>query len=682
MKYFVRMVKRVPKTAAPAGLETAFPASEFERFAKVYVPATNAAYTYGVRDPFVRRGSVVWVHFFGRKTVLALVASVGTEQPDFAVKVAAPHASGYVFPERYMETLEWCSRYYASPVPTALRTFWPADFPKFLDALLVQAEETPPKKFERSVEPPLTAEQEAAMQALSPMLFGGGFRGALLHGVTGSGKTRIYEELAGIALNSGRKVLILVPEIGLTPQNAKRFSDFLGEPVIVLHSSLSAPEKRAGWLKILRGEARIVLGTRSALLTPFAFDMVVLDEEHDGSFKQNETQPLYHCRELAFHIAYKFGAFVLLGSATPSLETFAYAKRGNLKYVELKNRATSVSLPQVKVVDMKQNRQQRGIMLSAELRDSLTETLAKGNQAIILMNRRGYSKSRVCSECGETFYCKHCHIPVVYHKQYRALLCHYCGLLYPLTAACPSCGSPKYEFVGGAIEKLEEEISEWLPAAKILRMDRDTTQNVGTAAKILESFRAREFNVLLGTQMVAKGHDFPGVQLVGVVGAESGSPDFRSSERLFQLLSQTAGRAGRASEGGKVILQTRNPHDRIFQFATSHDYKGFAESELAEREAASYPPFKKLAIIEVGAKDEAILEAAGEAIAEALSKAKNVEVLGPAEAFIPKIQNVYWIQFLLKATEAKAIREAVAPLEVPKKLGLHSSVKIKLDIDP
>lgn len=681
MKYFERMARRIPKTRAPEGIDEAHPASSFGRFARVYVPAAKEVFTYGVREVSVRRGSVVWAHLKGRAPALALVAGFEPQEPNFPLKEVVPHASGYAFPERYMETLEWCSRYYASPVPTSLKTFWPADFQKFLDALLV-APELPPKIFEKSVEPPLTEEQEAALKVLLPKVFESGFRGALLHGVTGSGKTRVYEELAGKALEAGRKVLILVPEIGLTPQNAKRFSAFLGEEVVVLHSSVSAAGKLSGWLKILRGEARIVLGTRSALLTPFAFDMVVLDEEHDTSFKQSEQPPLYNCRELSFHIAYKFGAFVLLGSATPSLETFAHAKRGNLAYVELKTRATSVSLPKVEVVDMKKNRQQRGIMLSAELRDSLTETLAKGNQAIILMNRRGYSKSRICSECGATFYCKHCHIPLVYHKQYKALLCHYCARLYPLGSPCPECGSPKYDFAGGAIEKLEEEISEWIPAAKILRLDRDTTQNVGSAAKILESFRARDFNVLLGTQMVAKGHDFPGVQLVGVVGAEAGSPDFRASERLFQLLSQTAGRAGRASEGGKVILQTRNPGDRIFQFATLHDYKGFAEAELEERREAAYPPYKKLAMLEVGARSKEHLEKAGEAISEALAKAGQVEVLGPAEAFISKVNNVYWLQFLLKADEAKFLREALAPLEKPQKLGVHSSVQIKLNIDP
>ena len=248
---------------------------------------------------------------------------------------------------------------------------------------------------------------------------------------------------------------------------------------------------------MLRGEARVVLGTRSAILAPFDFDVVILDEEHDSSFKQQDPAPRYHTRELAFHVAHKYGALVVLGSATPSLETYRNAVLNNIKLLRLKKRATAASLPDVRIINMAKVCQQKGLMMSPDLRDSLVECVAGGEQSIVLMNRRGYSKIRVCSECGETLYCKHCHVPLVYHKQYGSLMCHYCGLLYPVNTPCHSCGAETFEFVGGAIEKLEEEIAEWVPGAKIVRMDRDTTQNVGSVEKILDAFRNREYNILL-----------------------------------------------------------------------------------------------------------------------------------------------------------------------------------------
>lgn len=677
------MAKRIPKSEVPEGLDIAQNAETFSHFAEVYLPDAPTIYTYGC-DASVQRGSVVWVTLAKRKKPeLALVARVHSDRPSFKLKAAAPHASGYVFSERYMESLEWCARYYLSTPQRAMRTFWPADFPKYLDALAANVP-VAVEKLEQLPSPPLTEEQVSALNTLTPMLSAGGFRGALLHGVTGSGKTRVYQELAARALQLGKRVLILVPEIGLTPQNAKRFSDFLGQKIVVLHSSLSAPEKRAGWLAILKGEASVVLGTRSAILAPFEFDLVVLDEEHDGSYKQQDSSPRYHCRDLAFHIAHRNGALVVLGSATPSLETFANAKNRNLTYIPLRNRATQVALPDVRIVDMKRVKQEKGILMSPDLREALQDTLNAGNQAILLMNRRGYSKTRLCEECGATAYCKHCHIPLVYHKQYKSLMCHYCGALYRLDSPCPECGSPHYQFNGGAIEKLEEEIAEWVPSARVIRMDRDTTQNVGAAEEILEQFRAGNFNVLLGTQMVAKGHDFPGVQLVGVIGAETGCgiPDFRGGERLFQLLSQTAGRAGRAQAGGKVILQTARPNDLVMRFAVSHDFTGFADFEMRERSEALYPPFAKIASIEIGSRDEQTLKNTAEKLADYLSKFAGLQILGPAEAFIPMVRNVYWMHVTVKSNEAKIIRSALAPLLDAKKFGLPPNVEVHLDMDP
>ena len=685
------MAKRIPKTKAPEIVRDRCNSALLARFCEVYIPLAPSVFTYGVPDGVtVVRGSVVWVQLANRKPTLALVSRVHSEKPSFDVRCAYPHESGYVFSERYMESLEWVAKYYISTPMRTLNVFWPADFDKFLDALFAEKNASPDGESSSDLlengacpeMPPLTDEQETALASLVQDLDKDGFRGTLLHGVTGSGKTRVYQELVREALKRHKRVLILVPEIGLTPQTASRFEDFLKVPVVVLHSALSAPQKRAGYLSILDGSAKVVLGTRSAILSPFEFDVVILDEEHDSSFMQQDPAPRYHTRDLAFHLAQKHGALVVLGSATPCLETFRNAREGHLKLLTLKNRATSAPLPDVHIIDMGKVRQQKGVLMSPDLRDALSDCIAGGNQAIILMNRRGYSKIRVCSKCGETLYCKHCHIPLVYHKQYNALMCHYCAALYPVNTPCSSCGAETYEFVGGAIEKLEEEIQEWVADAKVIRMDRDTTQNVGAVEKILNSFRNREYNILLGTQMVAKGHDFPGVKLVGIVGADSGLgiPDFRSTEKLFQLLSQTAGRAGRAEGGGKVLIQTLNPTEPVMQFAIRHDFEGFAELEVANRQMAFYPPFCKLVEISCGSRDESLLRETVERLEKILHQESSLTVLGPVDAFVPKVQNVFWVKLYIKTQNLSSVRKVLAPiLNAPKPWVPNVDIKVELD---
>lgn len=686
---FKRMAKRIHKTNPPKSIFKEYPSGDFSAYCEVYVPQSPMIFTYAVPTSVqVRRGSVVWIQLGKRKPSLAVVSQVTTEKPAFPkIKQAFPHESGYAFGERYMEKLDWVSRYYMATPMQSLNVFLPKDFGNYLDALLQAENEKKSEEEnergeaspgERESEPPLTLEQQSALEALAKMLDGTGFRGALLHGVTGSGKTRVYMELAKRALTLGKKILVLVPEIGLAPQIAERFSKSLGFEVPLIHSALSAPIKRKSWLSILSGRATIVIGTRSAILSPFEYDLVILDEEHDSSYKQEDSAPHYHARTLAFHEAAKWGGLVLLGSATPSVETFWAAKSRKLHYLVLSHRATEVELPKVSIVDMKKKwrKQDSSLLLSSELREALTKTVENGDQAIILMNRRGYSKSRVCSECGNTFCCPVCKVPLIYHKQHNGLLCHYCGRIFSLQVPCPDCGSKHFELLGGAIEKLEEEIAEWIPQARTIRMDRDTTANVGAAERILNDFRERKFSVLLGTQIVAKGHDFPDVQLVGIVGAEAGAgvPNFRSGERLFELLSQTSGRAGRAKGNGTVILQTNNPDDPIIQLATTHDYLGFAEKELASRFDAHYPPYKKLAEVRLGHRNETFLHEKAERFAEMLSQNSRIEVLGPVDAYIPWDGKTFWMHLLIKAERVAEIREALSPLP--------QDLEVRINIDP
>jgi primosomal protein N' (replication factor Y) len=539
--------------------------------------------------------------------------------------------------------------------------------------------------------PPLTPEQQNALEQLEALLNGVGFRGALLHGVTGSGKTRVYLELVRKALNLGLKTLILVPEINLTPQTRKRFEDFLGCEIPILHSALGAKEKRKTWTKLLAHQIHtpspiphtpILMGTRPAILAPFEPQLLIIDEEHDSSYKQQDPAPRYNVREMAFHIAHKYGALVVLGSATPSMESYWNAKNGNLKLLEMKSRPHGLPLPEVIIADMKEERkkQDKDLMLSPVLRDALAQTISEGNQAIVLMNRRGYSTNRICEICGNPLKCTDCNVVLVYHKQHNRLICHYCGKTFPTSILC-ACGSNKFAFFGAGIEKAEEEIREWLPDAKVLRLDSDTTSGLGTTEKLLQKFRDRECNILLGTQMVAKGHDFPDVSLVGVLCADIGSnvPDFRAGERYFQLLTQVAGRAGRALENSQVIIQTFCPENPIMQFAIKHDYLGFSKTELTEREEAFYPPFCKIAQIRLQGRDKSKLEIAANALAEALKKLstpnRKLSILGPAEPFISKAQKSYRQVITIKAARATDIRHCIKEAKASK------GVEARVDMD-
>ncbi|MDR0516668.1 MAG: primosomal protein N' [Fibromonadaceae bacterium] len=661
----------------------------YSAVAEVCIPNTTLeSLSYGVNED-VKKGSVVWVSLKGRKKpLLALVLNVHENFPKFKLKALTLHESGYAFSQRYIEMLFWCASYYMCSLGEALTAFWPAELEKYLLVDGTGQRIAGEKEQLQGAAPALTLEQKNALDILTELLpHSPKFRGALLHGVTGSGKTRVYLELAKKAMEAGLKTLILVPEINLTPQTQKRFEEYLACEIPILHSALGAKQKRETWKGLLNASPAILLGTRSAILAPFEPQLIIIDEEHDSSYKQQDPAPRYNVRETAFHIAHKYGALVILGSATPSVETYKNAKEGNLKLIEMKVRPGGLPLPKIIIADMKEQRkkQDKDLMLSPILRDTLSKTISEGNQAIILMNRRGHSTNRICEDCGEPMQCSDCSVALVYHKQYGNLMCHYCGRLYPPSMPC-ECGSQKVAFLGSGIEKAEEEIKEWLPAAKLLRLDADTTSRLGATEKLLGKFRNGEANILLGTQMVAKGHDFPRVSLVGVLYADIGSfaPDFRAGEKYFQLLTQVAGRAGRFLENSSVIIQTFCPENPVMQFAIKHDYLGFSGWELAERQEAFYPPFCKIAQIKMQARDKKKLEEAANILARILSNgfSGNGTCLGPAEPPIYKVQKNHRMVITIKTINSADLKNAIKnSLASPIFAKVSKGIDVRIDRD-
>ncbi len=499
-------------------------------------------------------------------------------------------------------------------------------------------------------------QQKAALQTIQQSVENKSFSVALLHGVTGSGKTAVYLAAMQSVLESGRSAILLVPEIGLTPAAAANLYQVFGDQVAILHSALTDDERAEQWHRIRRAEARIVVGTRSAVYAPVSnLALLVVDEEHDSSYKQEET-PRYHGRDVAVMRGKLSSAAVVLASATPSVESYHNAETARYKLIELTERVERRPLPDVEVVDMRFEFQQSGEdrLFSRQLVQEVSERLDRDEQAMILLNRRGYSSIVLCRACGETLQCKNCSIAMTFHKSGYRMECHYCGFKRAVPKVCPACNSEYIYFLGAGSEKVEERLHEAFPQARIGRLDRDTVRTRHDFERVLNQFHAGEINLLVGTQMIAKGHDVHGVTLVGVVGADFalGFPDFRAAERTFQLLTQVAGRAGRGETPGKVILQTFYPEHYAIQFAQQHDYRGFYDKEVRYRRWMHYPPFSALANVLVRSdKLEQTLKWTGE-IGKWLESTRNegVRVLGPSVAPIMRLKRDYRYHFILKAT--------------------------------
>jgi len=518
----------------------------------------------------------------------------------------------------------------------------------------------------------LTPHQEKALELInnSPK------QTILLYGVTGSGKTEVYLRAIARVLEKGQSAIALVPEISLTPQLVRRFRDRFQDHIAVLHSGLTIKERDQEWQRAAEGSAQIVLGTRSAIFAPLSnLGLVVLDEEYETTYKQ-EKNPRYHARD----IAEQLGATVVLGSATPTIETFYKAQTGVYKMATLPERIDNRPLPPVEVVDM---REEKAWMLSNKLRQEIKETLSRGEKVILFLNRRGYFTSAQCKECGQVVECPKCSVALVYHASVKKLICGHCGFTAEAQVICPNCQKASISFHGIGTQRIENEVAQVYPQAKIIRLDRDVVAKRGSHEVSFAAFAEGEANVLIGTQLVTKGMDVAQVTLVGVVSADTSLnlPDFRAAERTFQQLTQVAGRAGRHHLPGKVIIQTYNPEHYAIKFASSHDYEGFYREELKEREELFYPPFSRLINLIVSGRDNNKAKKIAEDLAQLIKfPPGKYQLLGPAPAPIAKIRGQYRYFILLKGEKIDPLREAVGT--ALKKLVSPLDVRINMDIDP
>jgi primosomal protein N' (replication factor Y) (superfamily II helicase) len=536
----------------------------------------------------------------------------------------------------------------------------------------------------------LNTKQQQALETIAEQLATGGFRANLLYGVTGSGKTAVYMAAMQRALDLDRSAILLVPEIGLTPATAAQLHHAFGDEVAMLHSALTPEERAEQWHRIRRGEARIVVGTRSAIFAPAVrLGLIIVDEEHDSSYKQEEN-PRYHARDVAVMRAKLADAPVILGSATPSLESWHNAERGRYGLIEMPERVNRRPLPEVELIDMRQEFQETGKeqLFSRRLIAETEATLARGEQAIILLNRRGYSFVVMCRACGERLECENCAIALTHHNPVASddahahvgqrLECHYCGYRRTVPKLCPKCESEHLYFLGAGSQQGEQRLQEIFPHARIGRMDRDTVRSRHDMERLLTRLHSGEINLLVGTQMIAKGHDIHGVTLVGVVGADYALnlPDFRAAERVFQLLTQVSGRAGRGESPGRVVVQSYHPDHYSIQCAQAHDYRGFTAKELKYRRFLHYPPYGVIANILV--RSQRMEEAAGWAAALGKwfqsAELPGIRVLGPAAAPIAKIKRIYRFHMLLKAERRDALSRALrAAREYAEKAGIPRS---------
>ncbi|HNR31855.1 MAG TPA: primosomal protein N' [Candidatus Hydrogenedentes bacterium] len=538
----------------------------------------------------------------------------------------------------------------------------------------------------------LNDEQQAALDAVVGAATARRFQTFLLKGVTGSGKTEVYLQAIEHVLAMGRQAIMLVPEISLTPQTVGRFVARFREDIAVLHSGLGAGERYDEWRRARRGEVRIVVGARSAVFAPLSdVGLIIVDEEHDGSYKQNDA-PRYHARDVAIMRARAAGAVCVLGSATPSIESGYNSERGKFTRLELRRRATQAALPEVRLIDMRIEIVEMGgqVILSRSLEDAVNQRLADKEQVILLLNRRGFAPFVLCPMCGWVASCRDCQVSLTYHQHSGNLRCHYCNAARPKPAVCEACHFNPLIYLGTGTQKVEDYLLRAFAGARIERMDADTTAGKGGHAKILGRFANGEIDLLVGTQMLAKGHDYPGVTLVGVINADTGLalPDFRAAENTFQLLTQVAGRAGRGDRPGQVYLQTYRPKHYAVQAALQHDYEAFYRSELAYRRGAGYPPYRRMANFLLESEDPQLAERHAVLLRRIAREQRdalggNVGIIGPAQAMIRRVKKKYRWNLALLCGHAKQLNRLTrAVADAFAEAADSRRVQLKVDVDP
>jgi primosomal protein N' (replication factor Y) len=539
---------------------------------------------------------------------------------------------------------------------------------------------------ERDQAPTLNAYQQNAVDAINREIEQGTSQGFLLHGVTASGKTEVYIHAVGRCLELGKSALVLVPEIALTPQLVARFRARLGEKIAVLHSALSDAERHVMWKRLRSGELRVAIGARSALFAPVMdLGLLCVDEEHDSSFKQEEGVR-YHARDMAILRAYRAKAVCVLGSATPSLATIHLAEHGQLKKLHLPGRARETAgLPEVEIVDLR--RMGRGPtgdrLVTLPLQRAIESTLVAKEQVILFLNRRGFAPSLICDDCGTIANCPDCSVALTVHRSYKPkVVCHYCGFTKDVPERCEACKSSRMSEEGSGTERIEEILKQRFPTANVARLDRDVAAGA-KSEQVLSRMRRGEIDILVGTQMVTKGHDLPEVTLVGVLDADAALslPDFRAAERTFQLLVQVAGRAGRASKPGRVLVQTRQPDAPAIAFAMSHNVEGFLAQERLAREELEYPPYSRLGLVRCEGLNESVTKAACEQLARVArsNRTESVDVVGPSAAPIAKVRNRYRFRFLIKSKERKPLRQTLLSI---LRTHVDRRVHVIVDVDP
>ncbi len=635
------------------------------KYVDLAFPTAPTAFTYAT-DFDVQAGDLV-VAPLRNSVVNGVVIAVHTNKPNYQTKSTKELIRKAVLTDWQVKTALWINQYYHAHLGKTLRLWLPErvwnDTPLKRKTKQVELKPVPQKKKQ------LNAAQATALKSILKSK-----KTCLLHGITGSGKTEVYLQAILKVLDAGKQAILLVPEIALTPQLVGYFAASIeAKKIAVIHSHLAEGARLATWERIKAGEVRLIIGSRSALFAPADnVGIIILDEEHEWTYK-NDQSPRYHARTVATKMAELTGAKLVLGSATPSLESYAAAQARRIQLLELPKRIDDVPLPPVEIVNLTNElKKQNYSIFSERLTEEIQKRLKKKEQVVLLLNKRGYSTSIVCRDCGEALECVNCSVPLTFHQFNNRCLCHLCGHFEPIPSACPACGSLRIKQLGTGTQKLESELAQICPTAKVLRADKDTTTTRGSHQAIYEKFRSGEADILVGTQIVAKGLDLPNVTLVGVLLADVGLhlPDFRAAEKTFCLLTQVAGRAGRASKTGEVIIQTYSPQHPAIRAAARHDYATFAAAELKERQEFGYPPFGQIVKFAFVNVSESKARRSAIALAEQIKQTKTGRVHA-TPALISKIHNKYHWHVIWQGRDPSLLWQNI---EIPE--------GCRVDVDP